>query len=142
VLARAVTAAARRAGLDRRVGCHTLRHRFATHRVERGVDLRTVQVLPGRESLETTMVYTPNGRSAADGPRRAPPQAVGGGGPARGRPASPARWTCWARCRRRTCWRPWRRRDGSPGRDAARRSGRPLSSAAAASGDLPPGAGV
>jgi site-specific recombinase XerD len=41
-----------------RAGCHTLRHSFATHLLDAGYDIRTVQELPGRWNVETTMIYT------------------------------------------------------------------------------------
>ncbi len=53
-----VVDATRAASITRRVGPHTLRHSFATHQLEDGVDIRVIQVLPSHSPLETTALYT------------------------------------------------------------------------------------
>ena len=55
---RVVRDAVIRARLAKPVGCHTFRHSFATHLLEQGYDIRTVQELLGHRDVRTTMIYT------------------------------------------------------------------------------------
>jgi integrase len=57
-LEKAVRKAVLKVGIHKMVGCHTFRHSFATHLLEAGYDIRTIQELLGHKDVRTTMIYT------------------------------------------------------------------------------------
>jgi integron integrase len=79
---RGIAAALKDLGLNKRITCHTLRHSFATHLVEMGQDIRTVQELLGHVDVNTTMIYTHVSQQGVAGvlsplDALAPPPSVG-----------------------------------------------------------------
>lgn len=74
----AIRVASRMANIDKLVKPHTLRHSFATHLLERGTDIRTIQELLGHSSVETTMIYTHVANRKGVAGARSPLDGLGG----------------------------------------------------------------
>lgn len=64
-VSKAIRQAAKAAQINKRVGAHTLRHSFATHMIERGIDIKTVQQLMGHSDIRTTQIYIHIAQDAA-----------------------------------------------------------------------------